>query len=110
MVVSRFGSIVMGPVLKWTSFVKFEDYKKFLAAKKKDEQIELLSEVNNTYRTLCALFGLLLLLKLYVKIADRLPWLKDWHASGLVLLLFLLFLFSYRKQTSFVAKRIRAAE
>ncbi len=110
MVVSRFGSIIIEPILKRLTFVRFEDYKKFVAAKKKDEQLELLSEVNNTYRTLCSLFSLLLLLKLYVKIAERFPWLKEWHATALVVLLLILFLFSYRKQTSYVTKRIKENE
>ncbi len=110
MVVSRFGSIIIEPILKRLSFVRFEDYNRFVAAKKRDEQLELLSEVNNTYRTLCSLFSLLLLLKLYGKIAERFPWLKEWHATALAVLLLILFLFSYRKQTSYVTKRIEANE
>ena len=68
LVVSRFGSLVIGPLLKSFSFIKFADYRAFIDASKKDTQIEVLSEANNSYRTLCALFSLLLLLKLYAKI------------------------------------------
>src|SRR5882724_7967172 len=64
LVVSRFGSLVVEPLLKRSGFIKFADYKSFVAASKQDSKIELLSEANNTYRTLCALFILLLLLKL----------------------------------------------
>lgn len=110
MVVSRFGSLVIDPVLQWISFVKFEDYKAFVVASKKDPQLEVLSEVNNTYRTLCSLFFLLLLLRLYAKIEARLPALKGWDAMLLIVLLLLMFLFAYRKQTSFVVKRIKANE
>jgi hypothetical protein len=42
LVVSRFGSLVIGPILKSLSFVKFADYKAFVAASKKDPQIEIL--------------------------------------------------------------------
>jgi hypothetical protein len=54
LVVSRFGSLVIGPILKHLSFIKFADYKAFVAALKKDPQIEVLSEANNTYRTICS--------------------------------------------------------
>ncbi len=108
LVVSRFGSLIIEPLLKGLSFVKFADYKDFLATLKKDEQLGLLSEVNNTYRTLCSLFSLLLLLKLYVKIESRFPFLREWDRMALVVALLVLFLFSYRKQTSYITKRIKA--
>ena len=59
LVVSRFGSLVIEPILRKTSFLRFANYGDFVAASKKDEKLELLSEVNNTYRTLCSLFTLL---------------------------------------------------
>ncbi len=65
LVISRFGSLVIEPLLRHVSFLKFADYKDFVAASKIDEKIELFSEVNNTYRTLCSLFILLGLLKIY---------------------------------------------
>lgn len=110
MVVSRFGSLVISPLLKILSFVKFEDYKAFVLASKKDPQIEVLSEVNNTYRTLCSLFTLLLLLKSYTKIEARFSFLRDWNATILIVSLLVMFMFAYRKQTAFVVKRIKANE
>lgn len=110
LVISRFGSLVVGPMLRSVSFVKFADYKAFVMASKKDPQIEVLSEVNNTYRTLCSLFSLLLMLKLYARIEAWLPHLKDWDTTLLTFLLLLTFLFAYRKQTSFIVKRIKANE
>ena len=107
LVVSRFGSLVIEPLLKWSSLVQFEDYKDFVAASKKDEKIELLSEVNNTYRTLSSLFVLLLLLRLYEKIEGTCRVLQDWRGLILMLLLLGMFLLSYRKQTSYISKRIK---
>jgi hypothetical protein len=109
LVVSRFGSLVIEPLLKRISFVKFADYRDFVAASKKDDRVELLSEVNNTYRTLCSLFALLLLLKLYTIIEAMFPLLKEWEATILWVLLLVIFLFSYRKQTSYITKRIDAS-
>jgi hypothetical protein len=51
---------------------------------------------------------LLILLKLYETIESRFPALKDWNATVLVALLLLMFLFSYRKQTQYITKRIKA--
>jgi hypothetical protein len=109
LVVSRFGSLVIEPLLKFTGFVKFAEYKNFVAASKKDPKIELLSEVNNTYRTLCALFVLLLLLKLYEQLGVRWPFLERFYVIVLIVLLLVTFAFAYRKQTEYVKKRIKAS-
>ena len=108
LVISRFGSLVIEPFLKRISFLKFADYKDFVAASQKDEKIELLSEVNNTYRTLCSLSILLLLLKLYEKIECWFPFLKDRGVIVFIVILLIMFLLSYRKQTGYVTKRINA--
>ena len=108
LVVSRFGSLVVEPTLRFFSFLRFANYDEFVSASKKDEKLELFSEVNNTYRTLCALFILLLLLKLYTRVEGEFPFLKDWDSTLLAVLLLVMFLFSYRKQTAYIAKRIKA--
>jgi hypothetical protein len=108
LVISRFGSLTIEPFLRRLSFLKFADYKDFIAACKKDEKLELLSEVNNTYRTLCSLFALLILLKAYEGIEARFSALKDWSGIILVALLLVMFLFAYRKQTLYVINRIKA--
>ncbi len=108
LVVSRFGSLIIEPLLKGLSFVKFAAYKDFVAASQKDAKLDVLSEVNNTYRTLASLFALLLLLKLYMTLEARFPCLKDWDTTILAVLLLVMFLFSYRKQTSYITKRIDA--
>lgn len=109
LVISRFGSLVIEPLLKYLSFLQFADYKDFIAASKKDEKIELLSEVNNTYRTLSSLFILLLLLKLHEKVEGIFPILKGWDAVILMVLMLIIFLLSYRKQTSYITKRIKVS-
>jgi len=108
LVISRIGSLVVEPLLKWASFLKFADYKDYVAATKKDERVELLSEVNNTYRTLCACFGLLILLKLFEVLGRRFSISQGVEFSMLVIALLVIFLFSYRKQTEYVKKRVDA--
>ena len=108
LVISRFGSLIIEPLLKALSFVKFAEYKDFVAVSQKDSKLEVLSEVNNTYRTLASLFSLLLLLKLYVNLEGKFPFFKGWDATILAVLLLTMFLFSYGKQTSYSTKRIKA--
>ena len=110
LVVSRFGSLIIEPLLKALSFVKFAHYKHFVAVSQKDSKLDVLSEVNNTYRTLASVFSLLLLLKLYVKLEGSFSRLKGSGPTILAALLLVLFLFSYRKQTSYITKRITANE
>ncbi len=108
LVISRVGSLVVEPFLKWTSFLKFADYKDYVAASKKDERVELLSEVNNTYRTLCACFGLLILLKFIEVLGRKFSVPQSWEFFILVVILLVVFLLSYKKQTDYVKKRVDA--
>ena len=108
LVVSRFGSLVIEPILKKIGFVHFASYRDFVSASKKDDKIEVLSEVNNMYRTLCSLFALLLLLLGYQSIQYHIPQLSRWNPTIAFVLLIVLFLLSYQKQTTYVTKRIEA--
>jgi hypothetical protein len=109
LVISRFGSLLIEPILKWLHFVKFAGYKEFVTASKKDEKLELLSEVNNMYRTLISLFLLIFLLRGYEKIESKYCIPSQWSAGILILLLITMFLFAYRKQTSYIKNRIEAS-
>lgn len=108
LVISRFGSLIVEPVLKKISFIKFSEYKEFISASKKDPKIELLSESNNMYRTFSSMLILLMLLKFYELIEIEFQILKIWSPYILVGLLLIMFLYSYRKQTEYVTKRIKA--
>jgi hypothetical protein len=108
MVISRLGSLLIEPILKWTTFVHFAEYKDFVSASQKDVKLEIQSEVNNTYRTLCALFLTLIAIRGYEAIEDLLPMIKTATPFAVILFLLLLFLWSYRKQTSYIAKRIQS--
>ena len=108
MIISRFGSIIIEPLFKKISFLKFEDYRKFITAAEKDEKIELLSEVNNTYRSITSMIILLFFLKGYSFLEERLTITNNTTYYILGGLLFIMFLFSYRKQTNYIIKRIQA--
>lgn len=106
LVVSRIGSLVIEPVLKAVRLVTFVDYGKLVEASKADSKIDVLSETNNLYRTLCALFLLLLLVVLFDRFALLLPWLVDGVPYIVNVILLVMFLFAYRKQTAYIFDRV----
>jgi len=107
LIISRLGSIVIEPLLKWSKFVKFSPYVSFLSASKEDKSLEVLSEVNNMYRTFCSLFVSLILLKIYERLSISFPIMERWTAEFAVVGMLVLFCFSYRKQTQYIQKRIQ---
>ena len=109
LVISRFGSLVLEPILKRTGVARFADYSDFLRASKADEQITLLSEVNNTYRTLASLLILLGALRLYQALDERFKFNSEWSMLSLGVVLLIMFVFSYRKQTAYITKRVSHA-
>ena len=74
LIISRIGSLIVEPVLKFIKFIRFEGYKDYAVASKLDPKVSLLSEQNNMYRTLCSLFIVLILFKIYDEIKDTLSW------------------------------------
>ena len=108
LIISRIGSIIIEPLLKYLSFIKFAAYKEFVQASNKDSKIEILSEANNMYRTFVALFLALGLTVLYSYFELRYPFIKQWVLGSMILLIFIMFLFAYRKQTNYITKRIKS--
>ena len=107
LIVSRIGSIIIEPILKWSKFVHFSPYTDFVSASKEDKSLEVLSEVNNMYRTFCALLLSLLLLKIYERFSTSFPILRQSATEFLIIGLLILFLFAYKKQTQYITKRIQ---
>jgi len=108
LVISRLGSLVVEPLLTSTKFVKFAPYQKFIGACDADPKIELLSEQNNLYRTLCALFIALPAFKGVDVLAGHFAWPDETIGTVGLFTLFVLFAFAYRKQTAYVRKRVEA--
>lgn len=106
MVNNRFGSLVVEPLLKYSHFVKFAPYKDFVAAEKKDAKITTLSMENNVFRSYISVFVLSLLaygFKFGMSIIDPC---QNTQKALLLIMLLLLFAFSYRKQTMYVKNRV----
>lgn len=108
MTISRIGSLWIEKILKKSKLVKFSDYNDFVVCSKKDDKINLFSEINNTYRTLISLGFCLLIIKIYSEL-DRAFAIPEIYTT-LILLIFtiLLYVLSYQKQTQYINKRIKA--
>lgn len=118
MVISRIGSLVIEKLLKKikiknkktkAAFLIFANYSDYVDASENQETIKILSETNNTYRTLTALFSSLAIVKIYeIVLHDFLLKIIGENVISILIfvLLAIMFVFSYRKQTSYISKRV----
>lgn len=110
LIVSRFGSLVVEPVLKWVHFLKFAPYPDFVTAAKEDPKIDALSETNNMYRTFVSAMVLLAAAKGYEWLSYKVLFFAEHGIVIGFLVLFGTLLFSYRKQTSYIRRRIERSK
>ena len=108
LVLSRLGSLIIQPIMEIFSFVKFTKYSDFVTTAKTDPTLEVLSEANNTYRTLTAVFFALIFLKLYEILKISFIRTSEFEVYALLLFLLIMFSFAYRKQSSYITERIKA--
>lgn len=107
MVMSRIGSLLFEDFLRKKKFVVFAPYDNFKEAESKDSKVTTLSTENNTYRTLFAAFVVLFVtygLNFIPCVSIFMH--SKWMWLVLLALLCALFLFSYKKQTSYVRKSV----
>lgn len=126
LVISRIGSLILDKKIqnfpigkdedgKIKRFISFSDYGDYIEAEKKNPKITLLSETNNTYRTLCSLFFVIVIISIGAIInsySNYISYLKEYSLGlGLIISigLFLLFVFSYKKQSGYINKRVKKA-
>ncbi|MFD0949120.1 hypothetical protein ACFQ0F_01700 [Paraperlucidibaca wandonensis] len=110
LVISRIGSIIIEPLLKWIKFVKFSEYRDYVEASSKDKLIEVLSEANNMYRTFLSLFIFLAFLRIYESLSEHFQFLNDFSPELAIIGLLALFAFSYSKQTAYITRRVASAK
>ena len=108
LVISRIGSLIIEPILRKSGIVKFSEYSKFISASKKDDKIELFSEINNMYRTFISMLLILIIAVTYENIGFLMTLNETLKSIIGLLFLALLFLLSYKKQTKYINKRINA--
>ncbi len=92
MVISRVGSIIIEPLLKTVRFAPDGDYSEFLRASTIDEKLELMVEVQNTFRTMVSVFFLLLMGVLFTWASEYVGLPTEWKERLTLLGLMILFL------------------
>lgn len=107
MILSRIGSMIIGPLCKKYFLVVYSSYENYLKTLKKDKKLDILVKENNTYRTLIATFIAIFLIYVF----DHFHWFhllnnSPWSMCIYLLLLIILFVCAFRKQTSFIRKRV----
>ncbi len=108
LVISRIGSLVIEPPLRKIGLLKMADYGQFVAACKKDPKIDVLSETNNMYRTISTLLIVLMALLACASAETKWPYLMRAEKPVAFIALLVMFVFSYRKQTAYISKRVQA--
>ncbi len=106
LVISRVGSLFIEPLLKASRFVTYSDYPSYLRAAAADPKMEVILEASNSYRTLAAASLLLVVGLLCTYGAKHFGISPDWQERAGIVGLAIMFLFSFRKQSGFVSKRV----
>lgn len=108
-VINRIGSLVIEPLYKKIKIIIFASYDDYVNAEKKDNKIALLSEVNNFYRSMVALFSVIILSEITLNEFDVEILKSNWFILIILLMCFVIFSLSYRSQTRYIKNRIEVS-
>lgn len=109
-IISRIGSIIVEPILIKCNFIKYASYEDYNKAREKNKNITRLLVVNNMYRTICSGGIILLVANIFKKIIEKFSLSMNFINTILIVLVILLYLFSYKKQTKFIFQRVNKKE
>lgn len=106
MIISRLGSTILEPAFQAVRVIRYAPYQDYLAAKEADPSIATLLEKNNSYRSMLAVVMCVFATGVWLVISEWCGFVE--RNSGFILLVLLaaLFLSSYRKQTTYIRKRV----
>lgn len=108
MVSSRVGSLVIEQILMGLRIVKYSQKADYAMATKEDSLIEALLEVSNMYRTCAGVCLIIVIVKAYTTFLGELipASISRWIT---IMVLLILFVASYCKQTQHITKRVEIA-
>lgn len=109
LVISRIGSLLLEPLFKKICKNSVSSYKDYIDASQEDTKIELLSEVNNTFRTMISLGFVSLMTDIVMRFSPRTNFISHYYTIALAILFIALFSASYIKQTKMVSQRVNRA-
>lgn len=103
---SRLGAATIEPVLKKLGYIKYSDYTAYLRALKKEPILDDLSQLNNIFKTSMTaafVFGIVMIInECHTHAAAPVLWIAPFCMS-------LVFMHSYKKQTSYISARVQEA-
>ena len=103
LILSRIGSLFLDRMFKYRN----NYYEDFISASEKDSKIEILSEQNNVYRTMASVSIVALLVQTYSSLASFSLDKKDIGILVVCVILFYIFIQSYKKQSEYLCSRIK---
>ncbi len=106
---NRIGSLIVEPISKRIKFVSFSNYDDYIEASEIDSKIDILLETNNLYRTIATTGIIIILIKIFINIINHINMISNIFPYIILLLLIIIFLLSYRKQATYINKRINNA-
>ena len=92
--------------MRQLKFVRYSSYTKYLVASAADTQMASMVEASNTYRTILTLLLTIVTSIVMNSIANHIRLDQNMRELGLVFGAALLFLFSFRKQSDYVSRRV----
>ncbi len=110
LVISRLGSLLLEPLLKKVGFFTYVEHSHFVETSAADPKLETLSEISNMYRTLASLFLCLSAFIIFEKIVKLCPIVGLWAPYLSILALLSLFLYSWKKQISYITSRVATGQ
>lgn len=106
LICSRIGSLIVEPLLKLIHFVHFADYKDYMSAEKNDPKLTDLNTDNNLYRTVIGVVLFIIIQYCFNLLKSKCEFVNDNSSLIVLIALLILFLWSYKKQTSYIVKRV----
>lgn len=103
---SRIGSLLIEPLCKKLNIIQMASYEDFIKAESRDKKIEILSSVNNMYRTFISVFIIYIFYKITGYIAIQYTCPSQFVETGIIIALLVIFSLSYHKQTNYIRKRV----
>ena len=103
---SRVGSLLIEKGMKRYYGELFCSYEDYIKAEREDATIKILNTQNNIYRSFVAVCLIVFLSLVWSWVVVFFPVLSCIEKELMIVLLFVVFMFSYVKQTTYVAKRV----
>lgn len=106
MVNNRIGSLIIEPFCKWTHIVKFACYSDYIDAEKSDSKLAILNMENNAFRSYISLAFITIMALIYRDYLSVWEFIHSHRELIILCVLLILFVLSYRNQTTFVRNRV----